>query len=125
MGRPKPKGSVHAAKPTAQQMMLAKKLKAKQIGEKAQEFRPDDSDDELQMYTDAKGDSGDDDDEEEVFDLEGEEEDSDDKVITEPLIFALIQTRILGMMKKWSFFHEIYISVYVYDIFHILTMIDL
>jgi hypothetical protein len=125
MGRPKPKGSVHAAKPTAQQMMLAKKLKAKQIGEKAQEFRPDDSDDELKMYTDAKGDSGDDDDEEEVFDLEGEDEDSDDKVITSDLIFILTQIEMIGMMKIWSFIHKNYISVYFYDIFHILTMIDL
>jgi hypothetical protein len=125
MGRPKPKGSVHAAKPTAQQMMLAKKLKAKQIGEMAQEFRPDDSDDELQMYTDAKGDSGDDDDEEEVFDLEGEDEDSDDKVITSALMSELTQIQMIGMMKIRSFLHEINISVCFYDIFHILTMIDL
>jgi hypothetical protein len=84
MGRPKPKGSVHAMKSTQQQMVLAKKLTAKQVSAKAQEFRPDDSDDELQIITEARGDS-DDDDEEEVFDLDGEEEDSEDEVTSNEL----------------------------------------
>ena len=81
MGKGKPKGSVHAVKSTAQQMLLAKKLTAKQAAKSVQEFRPDDSDDELEIYNDARGIS-DDEDEEEVFDLEGEDEDSnDDEVI--------------------------------------------
>ena len=80
MAKGKPKGSVHAVKSTAQQMMLAKKLTAKQVSKAVQEFRPDDSDDELEIYNDVKGNSDEDEDEEEVFDLEGEEEDSDDEV---------------------------------------------
>ena len=79
MAKGKPKGSVHAVKSTAQQMLLAKKLTAKQVAKSIQEFRPDDSDDELEIYNDANGVS-DDDEEEEVFDLDGEEEDSDDEV---------------------------------------------
>ena len=80
MAKGKPKGSVHAVKSTAQQMLMAKKLTAKQVAKSVQEFRPDDSDDELEMYNDAKGNSDEDEDEVEVFDLEGEEEDSDDEV---------------------------------------------
>ena len=79
MAKGKPKGSVHAVKSTAQQMLLAKKLTAKQVAKSIQEFRPDDSGDELEIYNDANGVS-DDDEEEEVFDLDGEEEDSDDEV---------------------------------------------
>ena len=52
MGKGKPKGSVHAVKSTAQQMLLAKKLTAKQVAASAKEFRPDDSDDELEIYHD-------------------------------------------------------------------------
>lgn len=77
MGRGKPKGNVHAPKTTQQQMVTAKKLTAKQV-KSVQEFRPDDSDDELKVIADSRGES-DDDDEEEVFDLEGEEE-SDNEV---------------------------------------------
>lgn len=78
MGKGKPKGNVHAPKSTQQQMVLAKKLTAKQV-KSVQEFRPDDSDDELKFIDNANGES-DDDDEEEVFDLDGDEEDSDDEV---------------------------------------------
>lgn len=80
MGKGNPKGNVHAVKSTSAQMQFAKKLTAKQIGKSAQnDFRPDDSDDDLEIYGDAKGVS--DEDEEEVFDLDGEEEsDNDDEV---------------------------------------------
>jgi hypothetical protein len=78
MGKGKPKGNVHAPKSTQQQMVLAKKLTAKQV-KSVQEFRPDDSDDELKFIDNTNGES-DDDNEEEVFDLDGEEEDSDDEV---------------------------------------------
>ena len=79
MAKGRPKGSVHAVKSTAQQMLMAKKLTAKQVAKSVQEFRPDDSDDELDIYNDVKDDIDEDEDEEEVFDLEGEEEDSDDE----------------------------------------------
>ena len=77
MGKGKPKGNVHAVKSTAQQIISAKKLTAKQVSKSVQEFRPDDSDDELEIYNDVRGGSDDDENEEEVFDLEGEEEDSE------------------------------------------------
>lgn len=76
MGKGKPKGNVHVPKTTQHQMVLAKKLTAKQV-KTVSDFRPDDSDDELKIIDDTRGDS-DDDDEEEVFDLDGEGEDSDE-----------------------------------------------